>query len=203
MKDQAAKHLDGKFRCWWPGEDPLYLKYHDTEWGVPEQDDRKLFEMLMLEGFQAGLSWITILRKRDNFRLAFDNFQAEKIARYSAKKVERLMGDPGIVRNRSKIEAAITNAKAYLKLMENGPGLSKLLWDFVEGKPIINKRKTRGDVPAVTPLAIAISKELQERGFKFVGPTIVYAFMQAAGMVDDHLISCFCHGTGAKKRRAQ
>ena len=180
-------------RCPWPGEDPLYLAYHDTEWGVPEWDDRALFEKLLLDGFQAGLSWITILRKRDNFRRAFDGFVPEKIARYTGKKVEALMADAGIVRNRMKIEGAVKSAQAYLDLMDKGPGFSKLLWDFLDGAPKVNRFRRRSQVPAETPLSTKMSKELSLRGFKFCGPTIVYAFMQATGMVNDHLVTCFRH----------
>src|SRR5882757_3859254 len=176
-------HADGKTRCPWPGEDPFYVAYHDDEWGVPEYDDRALYEKLMLDGFQAGLSWITILRKRENFRKAFDDFQPEKIARYTPKKVQALMDDAGIVRNRAKIEGAVNSAKSYLKIMEDGPGFSKFLWDFVDGRPQVNNFKTTASVPASTPLSIRMSKELLAHGFKFVGPTIVYAFMQARGIV--------------------
>ena len=186
-------HADGLKRCMWPGEDPLYVAYHDTEWGVPEYDDRALYEKLMLDGFQAGLSWITILRKRENFRRAFGGFDPEKIARYDARKKASLMNDAGIVRNRAKIEGAVLSARAYLDIMENGPGFSKLLWDFVDGKPKVNQFKTRGQVPAETPVSRAMSKDLSGRGFKFVGPTIVYAFMQAVGMVNDHMVSCHRH----------
>ena len=193
MSESARLHADGLTRCPWPGEDPFYVAYHDTEWGVPDYDDRALFEKLILDGFQAGLSWITILRKRDNFRKAFDDFQPEKIVRYSEKKVHALMNDAGIVRNRAKIEGTILSAKGYLKIMEEGPGFSKFLWDFVDGKPIVNNFKTHANVPASTPLSIKISKELQSRNFKFVGPTIVYAFMQATGMVNDHLVLCHRH----------
>jgi DNA-3-methyladenine glycosylase I len=170
---------------------------------VPEYDDRALFEKLILDGFQAGLSWITILRKRDNFRKAFDNFEPKRIAKYDAKKIKALMNDAGIVRNRAKIEGAIASAKAYLKIMDEGPGFSKLLWSFVDGKPKVNAFKTTASVPASTPLSVAISKELSARGFKFVGPTIVYAFMQAVGMVNDHLVSCYCHSrlAAGKSRR--
>ncbi|MET0971671.1 MAG: DNA-3-methyladenine glycosylase I [Tardiphaga sp.] len=203
MSKPAIKHGDGKTRCPWPGEDPFYVAYHDTEWGVPEYDDRALYEKLILDGFQAGLSWITILRKRDNFRKAFDDFQPEKIARYGEKKVHALMNDAGIVRNKSKIDGAILSAKGYLKIMEDGPGFSKYLWDFVDGRPIVNNFKTHGSVPASTPLSIKISKELQARNFKFVGPTIVYAFMEATGMVNDHLVTCFCHALCSKKTRPQ
>jgi len=200
---KARLHADGLMRCPWPSDDPLYLAYHDDEWGVPEYDDRALFEKLILDGFQAGLSWITILRKRDNFRKAFDNFEPKKIAKYDAKKIKALMNDAGIVRNRAKIEGTIASAKAFLKIMDEGPGFSKLLWSFVDGKPKVNAFKTIGSVPASTPISVAISKDLSARGFKFVGPTIVYAFMQAVGMVNDHLVSCYCHSrlaTGKPRR---
>jgi len=197
----ARLHADGLQRCPWPGEDPFYMAYHDTEWGVPEYDDKALFEKLILDGFQAGLSWITILRKRDNFRKAFDNFEPLKIARYSDKKVEALMNDAGIVRNRAKIVGTVHSAKAYLKIMNDGAGFSNFLWDFVDGKPKVNNFKTTASVPAATPVSIKMSKELIAHGFKFVGPTIVYAFMQATGMVNDHLVSCHCHETCGKMKR--
>ena len=189
----AVRHPDGLHRCPWPKQDPLYVAYHDEEWGVPEFDDRALFEKLILDGFQAGLSWITILRKRDNFRRAFDDFQPEKIARYTPKKIERLMQDAGIVRNRAKIEGAVGSARAYLKIMESGPGFSVLLWDFLDGRPKLNAFRSTKQVPAETALSRQMSKELAARGFKFVGPTIVYAFMQAVGMVNDHLVTCHRH----------
>ena len=185
-------------RCPWPKQDPLYVAYHDEEWGVPEFDDRALYEKLVLDGFQAGLAWITILRKRENFRRAFDDFDPEKIARYTPKKIERLMQDAGIVRNRAKIEGAVTSARAYLKIMESGPGFSVLLWDFLDGKPKLNTFKSTKQVPAETELSRKMSKELIGRGFKFVGPTIVYAFMQAVGMVNDHLVACHRHAACAK-----
>jgi DNA-3-methyladenine glycosylase I len=194
----AILHPDGLPRCAWPGQDPLYIAYHDEEWGVPEYDDRALYEKLMLDGFQAGLSWITILRKRDNFRKAFDNFEPEKIARYRPAKVEKLMQDAGIVRNRAKIEGAVNSARAYLDIMEKGPGFSALLWDFLDGQPKVNGFRTRGQVPAETDMSRKMSKELIGRGFKFVGPTIVYAFMQAVGMVNDHLTTCHRHAACAK-----
>jgi DNA-3-methyladenine glycosylase I len=184
---------DGLRRCPWPKQDPLYIDYHDREWGVPEYDDRALYEKLILDGFQAGLSWITILRKRENFRRAFDGFAPEKIARYGARKVESLMQDAGIVRNRAKIEGTVLSARAYLELTENGPGLSKLLWDFMDGRPRVNHFRSVSQVPAETPVSRKISKELTSRGFKFCGPTIVYAFMQAVGMVNDHLVTCHRH----------
>ena len=179
-------------RCAWPGNDPLYLDYHDNEWGVPQHDDRALFEMLMLEGAQAGLSWITILRKRENYRSAFDGFDPEKIARYTPKKIEKLLGDESIVRNRAKIEGVVLGARAHLQLME-GPGFSKHIWSFVDGKPIINHLRLKDRAPAQTEISRALSKDLKKRGFKFVGPTIVYAFMQAVGMVNDHAVTCFRH----------
>ena len=191
-------HPDGLKRCPWPKQDPLYVAYHDEEWGVPEYDDRALYEKLILDGFQAGLSWITILRKRDNFRRAFDGFEPEKIARYTPKKVERLMQDAGIVRNRMKIEGTVRSARAYLDIMEKGPGFSRMLWDFMGGKPKVNRFRSTSQVPAETELSRKISKELAGRGFRFVGPTIVYAFMQATGMVNDHVVTCHRHATLAK-----
>ncbi len=189
----SVRHEDGLARCPWPKQDPLYVAYHDTEWGVPEYDDRALYEKLVLDGFQAGLSWITILRKRANFRKAFDGFQPERIARYTPKKIEQLMQDVGIVRNRSKIEGAILSARGWLDIMEKGPGFSILLWDHLDGKPKQNHFRTIKQVPAETELSRQISKDLSRRGFKFVGPTIVYAFMQAVGMVNDHLVTCHRH----------
>ena len=190
-------------RCPWPKDDPLYLAYHDEEWGVPEFDDRALYEKLVLDGFQAGLSWITILRKRENFRHAFDGFVPEKIARYSPKKIERLMQDAGIVRNRAKIEGAVLSARAFIEAMEQGPGFANLLWDFVDGKPKVNRFRTMRQVPAETATSRAMSKELARRGFKFCGPTIVYAFMQAVGMVNDHLVSCHRHTAIQKNWRVK
>jgi DNA-3-methyladenine glycosylase I len=184
---------DGVVRCPWSEKDALYIAYHDEEWGVPEFDDRALYEKLVLDGFQAGLSWITILRKRENFRRAFDVFAPAKIARYTPKKVERLMQDAGIVRNRAKIEGAVLSARAWLEVMEKGPNFSKLLWEFVDGKPKVNRFRTVRQVPAETATSRAMSKELSGRGFKFCGPTIVYAFMQAVGMVNDHLVTCHRH----------
>jgi len=192
---RAAENLK---RCPWPKADPLYIAYHDQEWGVPEYDDRALYEKLMLDGFQAGLSWITILRKREAFRRAFDGFVPEKIVRYRPAKIERLMRDAGIVRNRAKIEGAVLSARAWIDAMENGPGFSKLLWDFVDGRPKINHYRSSGQVPAETAVSRAMSKELSRRGFKFCGPTIVYAFMQAVGMVNDHLVGCHRHGAVQK-----
>ena len=189
-------------RCPWPGTDPLYVAYHDEEWGVPERDDRGLYEKLVLDGFQAGLSWITILRKREAFRRAFDDFAPEKIARYSTKKVEALMQDAGIVRNRMKIEGAIASARAWLEIMEQDAGFGPYLWDFIGGKPIVNRHKRMADIPAETELSRALSKDLKARGFKFCGPTIIYAFMQATGMVNDHLTGCVRHAACVKLGRA-
>jgi DNA-3-methyladenine glycosylase I len=188
-------------RCPWPGTDPLYVAYHDEEWGVPERDDRALYEKLVLDGFQAGLSWITILRKRDAFRRAFDDFDPEKIARYGKRKIETLMRDAGIVRNRVKIEGAVGSARAYLDMMERGMGFSAYLWDFVDGKPLDTRAKALADIPAETALSRAISKDLKSRRFKFCGPTIVYAFMQATGMVNDHLVTCPRHAACVKLGR--
>jgi DNA-3-methyladenine glycosylase I len=196
---RAVLHPDNLVRCPWPKQDPLYVAYHDEEWGVPEYNDGALFEKLILDGFQAGLSWITILRKRENFRRAFDGFEPEKIARYRPAKIEKLMQDAGIIRNRAKIEGAIGSARAYLDIMNKGPGFSALLWDFVDGQPKVNHFKTTKQVPAETEVSRKISKELSARGFKFVGPTIVYAFMQAVGMVNDHLVSCHRHAALAAK----
>jgi DNA-3-methyladenine glycosylase I len=180
-------------RCPWCGDDPLYVAYHDHEWGVPLHDDRGLFEFLILEGAQAGLSWITILRKRENYRRAFDGFDIDKIAGYGDADVERLMGDPGIVRNRLKIAAAIANASATQHLKSEFGSLDGYLWRIVDGRPIHNRWREMMEVPAKTALAEAMSKDLSRRGFKFVGPTICYAFMQAVGMVNDHLVSCYRH----------
>jgi len=180
-------------RCPWPGTDPLYVAYHDEEWGVPERDDRALYEKLVLDGFQAGLSWITILRKREAFRRAFAGFAPERIARFPSKKVEALMQDEGIVRNRMKIEGTVASARAWLQMMEQGAGFAAHLWGFVDGKPIVNRYRAMTEIPAETELSRAISKDLKSRGFKFCGPTIVYAFMQATGMVNDHLMSCHRH----------
>ncbi len=191
-----------KTRCAWPGEDPLYVAYHDEEWGVPEYDDRALYEKLILDGFQAGLSWITILRKRDNFRKAFDNFKPEKIARYTEPKIAKLLQNEGIIRHRGKIEGTIKNARAYLDIMETEPnGFSGFLWNFVDGKPLQNKWDGIKQVPAETAMSQAMAKELKKRGFTFCGPTIVYAFAQAVGMVNDHTAQCFRHKECAKLAR--
>jgi DNA-3-methyladenine glycosylase I len=180
-------------RCPWCGNDPLYVSYHDREWGVPCHDERTLFEFLILEGAQAGLSWLTILKKRENYRRAFDHFAVEKIARYGEPDVARLLDDAGIVRNRLKIAAAIANARATLALYEAGGSLDALFWGFVDGKPVINRWQRLDEVPIYTPAAEALSRELKQRGFRFVGPTVIYSHMQATGMVNDHLVTCPRH----------
>ena len=188
----AIAHPDGLSRCPWPGHDPAYLAYHDEEWGAPECDSRALFEKLLLDGFQAGLSWISILRKRDNFRAAFDQFDPLKIAEYDAAKVESLMQDAGIVRNRAKIQGAVASARLYLDI-EAKQGFANYLWDFVDGRPIVNAFRAMEEVPALTPISEKLARDLKARGFKFCGPTIIYAFMQAVGMVNDHLVDCHRH----------
>ena len=180
-----------KKRCSWPGSDDLMVAYHDNEWGVPLHDDRKLFECLVLDAFQAGLSWRTILNKRENFRAAFDGFDAERIARYSKPKIERLLKDAGIVRNRMKVEATVANAKAFLKAQDEHGSFDSYIWQFVDGTPKQNRWRSLKQLPASTPESDRMSKDLKDRGFKFVGATICYAFMQAAGMVNDHLVTCF------------
>ena len=183
-------------RCTWPGEDPLYVAYHDEEWGVSEHDDRALFEKLILDGFQAGLSWITILKKRDNFRAAFDGFEPERIARYNKRKVELLMKDAGIVRNRAKIEGTVKGARAYLDLRERGQSFNDFIWQFTDGHTLKNAYRTGNDVPAESSESLAMSKALKAEGFTFCGPTICYAFMQAGGIVNDHLVDCFRYDEG-------
>jgi DNA-3-methyladenine glycosylase I len=183
--------LTDPVRCAWAGTDPLYVAYHDDEWGAPVHDDRTLFEFLILEGAQAGLSWSTILKKRDNYRRAFDHFDARKIAHYDARKIARLLADPGIVRNRRKIEAAIQNARAFLAVQREFGSFDAYLWQFVGGRPKRNAWQTLDQIPAQTPESVAMSKDLVKRGFRFVGPTICYALMQAVGMVNDHVESCF------------
>lgn len=180
-----------KIRCPWAKEDPLIIEYHDKEWGIPVHDDNLLFEFLVLEGAQAGLSWITVLKKRENYRKAFDNFDPTKIAHYNEKKIEELMDNPGIIRNRRKITSAVANAKAVLEIQREFGSFDSYIWQFVGGKPIQNKWKTMTDVPSFTVESQEMSKDLKKRGFKFVGPTICYAFMQAVGMVNDHIKDCF------------
>ena len=180
-------------RCGWCGDDALYVRYHDEEWGVPVHDERDLFEFLCLEGAQAGLSWITILRKRDNYRRAFDNFDARKIANYGDGKIQALLQDPGIVRNRLKVNGFVKNARACLELLDEGTTLDEYLWDFVGGETIHNRRRSLAEVPATSAESDAMAKALKKRGFTFVGSTICYAFMQAAGLVNDHVVDCFRH----------
>jgi DNA-3-methyladenine glycosylase I len=187
----ASSLDDGRTRCFWVGAEPLYLAYHDEEWGVPAHDDRRLFEMLILEGAQAGLSWITILRRRESYRAAFDGFDPEKIAAYGPQKIAELLANEGIIRNRAKIEATIANAHAFLALRDEPGGFAGFLWSFVGGAPLQNRWQERSEVPAETAESKAMSKALKKRGFSFVGPTICYAFMQAVGMVNDHQVSCF------------
>jgi DNA-3-methyladenine glycosylase I len=180
-------------RCSWCGDDPLYVAYHDEEWGVPVFDDRTLFEFLILEGAQAGLSWSTILKKREGYRAAFDRFDPQVVARYDERKTAELLADAGIVRNRLKVASAVSNAQAFLAVQEEHGSFSDYIWAFVDGTPIQNQWRTLADIPATTPLAETISKDLKRRGFRFVGPTIVYAHMQATGMVNDHVVGCFRH----------
>ena len=185
-------------RCPWPGTDPLYIAYHDEEWGVPEADDRALYEKLVLDGFQAGLSWITILRKRQNFRRAFDGFDPHKIARYGERQIARLLRDDGIIRSRAKIEAAIKGARIWLEIEEKeAGGFAGFIWKHVDGRPQINRFKTTARIPASSKMSEALSKDLKQRGFKFVGPVIVYAFAQAVGMVNDHIVACDRHAACA------
>lgn len=180
-----------KERCAWSLGDPLYIHYHDTEWGVPVHDDQKLFEFLILEGAQAGLSWLTVLKKRENYRKAFDQFNVEKIACYKKDKIESLLQNPGIIRNRLKVESVVRNAQAFLKVVKEFGSFDQYQWQFVKGKPLQNKIKSLKEIPASTPESDAFSKDLKKRGFNFVGSTIIYAHMQATGLVNDHLLSCF------------
>ncbi len=184
---------NGKTRCAWVGAEAIYRDYHDREWGVPLRDDRALFEMLILEGAQAGLSWLTILKKRENYRAAFDGFDPLVVAGYGAEKTAALLADPGIVRNRAKIAAAIDNARGWCEIMERDGSFAEFVWSFVGGRPIVNQWRVAAEVPAETEESRALSKALKKRGFRFVGPTICYAFMQAVGMVNDHTIDCFRH----------
>jgi DNA-3-methyladenine glycosylase I len=193
----VVQHSDGLCRCSWCGTDPIYVHYHDTDWGVPEYDGRALWEKLILDGFQAGLSWITILKKRDNFRAAFDGFKPDIIASYDAAKIESLMQDAGIVRNRLKIVGTVESARAYLEIDD----FSKYMWNFVDGMPLQNSFTSMKQVPPKTALAEIISKDLKKRGFKFVGPTIVYAFMQACGLINDHMVECHRHEAVKKLAR--
>lgn len=182
-----------KSRCGWAGKEEIYVKYHDEEWGVPVRDDAKQFEFLILETFQAGLSWITILRKRENFRKAFDNFDYKKIASYNEEKIQSLLEDEGIIRNRLKVRATVTNAQAFMEVQEEFGSFTDYIWGFVNNKPVNQKRKTLKDIPATSELSDKISKDLKKRGFKFVGSTVVYAHLQATGIINDHLVDCFRH----------
>jgi DNA-3-methyladenine glycosylase I len=186
------QHPDGKARCWWPGTDPLYVAYHDDEWGVPETDDRALFEKLILDGFQAGLSWITILRKREAFRSAFAGFEPRHVVDFTDRDVERLMADPGIVRNRAKIEGTIKSARIWLDMMER-ESFARFLWAFVDGKPLQTRLEERAQVPAATKESTEMAKALKAKGWTFCGPTITFAVMQACGLVNDHLVGCYRH----------
>jgi DNA-3-methyladenine glycosylase I len=185
--------MDEKIRCEWAGSDPLYVAYHDEEWGVPVHDDRILFEFLILEGAQAGLSWSTILNKREGYRRAFDGFDPQKVAAYDEDKIAQLLADPGIVRNRLKVRSAVQNAQAFLRIQEEFGSFDAYVWQFVGGQPIHNSWQSLSDIPAETEQSRALSKDLKKRGFNFVGPTIMYAFMQAVGMVNDHVVDCFCY----------
>ena len=190
-RPSVMDHSDGRTRCAWCGADPLYVHYHDTDWGRVERDPRALYEKLVLDGFQAGLAWITILRKREAFRAAFEGFDPERVAAYGEADVARLMGNAGIVRSRAKIEGAVKSARAYLAMRDRGEDFSDYLWGFVDGAPVVNAPRSRADVPVSTPVSEALSKDLKRRGFAFCGPVIVYAFMQAVGMVDDHMAECW------------
>ena len=192
MTKGLIEHPDGKSRCPWPGVDPLYVAYHDHDWGVPEYEDRALFEKLILDGFQAGLSWITILRKRENFRASFDGFDAEMIARYAPEKIESLVVDAGIIRHRGKIESTVKSARAYLDIQAK-QGFANYLWDFTDGRVIQNTPRNMADIKTETEISKRMSKDLKAKGFNFCGPTIIHAFMQAVGMVNDHLVGCFRH----------
>ncbi len=193
--------MTGVNRCPWSTKDPLYLNYHDQEWGVPNRDGRRLFEKIILEGAQSGLSWITILKKRENYRRLFDGFDPVKVAAYDENDVSRLMGDAGIIRNRAKINSAINNAKAFVgHFGDDEDAFSDFLWGFVDGNPIINQRKSMEDLPPVSEISTMMSKELKKMGFSFIGPTTCYAMMQASGMVDDHIVTCFCHTSNRKGR---
>lgn len=188
-------------RCKWVTDDPVYIDYHDHEWGIPVYDDQKFFEMLTLEGAQAGLSWITILKRREHYRQAFDQFDIYKIATYDERKIQRLLQNPDIIRNERKIRSVVTNARAFIKLREEYGSFSNYIWGYVDGKPIINHWQDTSEIPGSTPLSVAISKDLKKRGFSFVGPVIIYSFLQATGIVNDHEISCFRHPDKIAKAR--
>ena len=199
----ARRHADGKMRCPWPGEDPFYMAYHDDEWGVPEYDDRALFEKLILDGFQAGLSWITILRKRETMREEFDGFDPEKVARWTQKRIDKAMKNPGIIRSPIKIAATIKNAQVYLDMEERGEDFAEYVWGFVDGKPIVNNLDHWRNVRPKTDVSEVMAKDMKKRGFKFCGPVIVYACMQAMGMVNDHEVRCPRHKEIQKQERAR
>ena len=185
-------------RCNWSTKDDLYIKYHDEEWGVPVHDDQKLFEFIILEGVQAGLSWHTVLKKRENYRVAYDNFDVQKVARYDQKKIDELLSNEGLIRNKLKILASINNAKCFIEVQKEFGSFDKYIWDFVDGKPIVNHWESMSQIPATSPFSDAISKDMKKRGFKFVGSTIIYAHMQATGMLNDHVTSCFRHSEVSK-----
>lgn len=193
IKEAEEKQMENIYRCEWAGSDPIYIDYHDNEWGRPVHDDNKLFEMLILEGMQAGLSWITVLKKREAFRAAFDGFDPEKVALYDEEKIETLMKNKGIIRNRGKINAAVHNAKLFLEVQKNHGSFDTFIWGYVDYAPLIGNPKSIADLPATTPLSDKISRDLKKMGFKFVGSTIIYSFMQAVGIVNDHVVGCHCH----------
>ena len=197
-RPSLVRFADGLPRCGWLSDDPLYVAYHDEEWGVPARDDRALFEMLILEGCQAGLSWITVLRKRQHYREAYDGFDPERIARYTPARQAKLLANPGLVRNRAKITASVQNARAFLRVAEREDGFARWIWQFVGGEPLVRRPRTLKDIPGSTAQSEAMSKALRKEGFNFVGPTICYAFMQATGMVDDHVVGCRCGGAPAR-----
>lgn len=199
LQKMNERNVMNKKRCAWVGENPIYIKYHDKEWGVPVYDDKVLFEFLILEGAQAGLSWLTILKRREGYRKAFADFDVQKVAKFTKQKIESLLNDPGIIRNRLKVNAAVTNAKAFIEVQKEFGSFSQYQWQFVGGKPLINKRQTIKDLPATTEESDAFSKDLKKRGFKFVGSTIMYAHMQAVGMVNDHTVDCFRYKSVKKK----
>lgn len=190
---QGIKKMNQSDRCAWCGTDPLYVEYHDSEWGVPCADDQRLFEFLVLESAQAGLSWLTILRKRDHYRKAYDNFDPETVARYTQRSTERLLKNPGIVRNKLKIQSSISNARQFVQIQHTYGSFAKYLWQFTDGRPLTNRFRAAHEIPASTPLSVKIARDLKQRGFHFFGPTICYAYMQATGMVNDHFVSCKCH----------
>ena len=193
--------MDKKTRCPWAGDTPIYVDYHDNEWGRPVHDDRRLFEMLILEGMQAGLTWLTVLKKRESFRKAFDGFDPKKVARYGDAKIQKLLADEGIIRNRLKVNGAVINAKLFLEIVKTHGSFDKFIWAYVDHKPVVNRPKKIEDIPATTPVSDMISRDLKKMGFKFVGSTIIYAFMQATGMVNDHITDCFVYKEMRKREQ--